>query len=250
VVVDNASKDDTAAMLHDRPNVAFLRNARNEGFGRACNRGAALAQTEFLLFLNPDARLKPGALPALEREADAREELGAANPLITDHAGRARLKMSSVLPVPKLPRPEPQSPGRMPVLSGAALFVRRALFEEVGGFDPAIFLYHEDHELCSRILAAGYELWHLPSAHVVHVQGTGAPREAGTAYLKGYQMARSRAYVIEKTCPGAGFRRTFWPALLGYISPAGLVSRRRRAKYRGQLAGALSARNDGGRFDG
>ena len=248
IVVDNASTDDTARLVDGRPNVSLVRSAQNIGFGRACNLGAARAESEFLLFLNPDARLETGALKALEREADMRPALGAANPLISDAKGRARLKMSSVLPIPDLQRPAPDRAGRMPVLSGAALFMPRAVFEEVGGFDPAIFLYHEDHEICCRIREAGHELWHLPSARVTHAQGTGSPRVAATAHWKGYQMARSRYYVIEKHSPGQGFRRTFWPALIGLILPMNLLSARRRAKYRGQVSGALSARKDGGKF--
>ena len=248
VVVDNGSTDGTLRLLRGNPAVRLVESGANIGFGRACNLGAAEADTEFLLFLNPDARLESGALEALEREADARPDLGAANPLILDARGRARLKVTSVLAMPDFPRPPLEQAGRMPVLTGAALFMRRAVFEEVGGFDPAIFLYHEDHEICHRVVQAGHELWHLPSARVVHVAGSGSPKVAANAYWKGLQMARSRYYVIEKMTPGAGFRRTFWPALMGLASPVNFLSKRRRAKYRGQLAGAISARKDGGRF--
>lgn len=248
IVVDNASTDDMASLIEGRPHVRLISNDRNLGFGRACNIGAAGARTQYLLFLNPDARLTDGAIEILEREVEARPGLGAANPLITDAAGRARLKMSSIVDTPNLPRPELHLPGEMPVLSGAALFMPRAVFEEVGGFDPSIFLYHEDHEICSRVRQAGYSLWHLPMARVVHIQGTGSPTLPATAYWKGYHMARSRYYVIEKSEPGSGFRRSFWPALLSLLSPIALFSKRRRAKYLGQLSGALSAREDGGRF--
>lgn len=248
VVVDNGSKDGTRALVKGRENVRLIANDRNLGFGRACNLGATEADTEFLLFLNPDARLEPGALQALEQAADARPDLGAANPLIADEHGRARLKMSSVLETPHLPRPPLDQPGRMPVLSGSALFMPRKIFSEVGGFDPSIFLYHEDHELCQRVTAAGYALWHLPMARVVHAQGTGSPKRADMAYWKGYQMARSRVYVTGKSSGGGGFHATFWPAVMGLVSPINLFSKRRRAKYRGQLVGALSARKDGGKF--
>lgn len=248
IVVDNASTDDIAENIAGRRDVRLIRNERNLGFGRACNIGAAAAATEFLFFLNPDARLADGATEALEREADARPGLGAANPLITDPSGHARLKMSSVVDLPDLPKPDLDKAGRMPVLSGAALFVPRAVFEEVGGFDPSIFLYHEDHEICSRIIKAGHDLWHLPAARVMHLHGQSSPNAARSAYRRGYEMARSRYYVIEKSHRGDGFRRTFWPALLGCISPINMISKRRHAKFRGQLAGALSARKDGGRF--
>lgn len=249
VLVDNHSTDGTAALVRARSDVRLVENDRNFGFGRACNLGAAEAQTDYLMFLNPDARLEPGALEALEQAADARSGLGAANPLITDPRGRAHLKTSSIVATPDVTPPSLDQAGQMPVLSGAALFMPRAVFEKVGGFDPSIFLYHEDHELCQRITAAGHTLWHLPQARVVHLQGSSSPRVAETAYWKGYQMARSRYYVKEKARVGDGFPGTFWPALLGCVSPISLVSKRRRAKYRGQLFGALSARKDGGKFE-
>ncbi|MGB3405961.1 MAG: glycosyltransferase family 2 protein [Jannaschia sp.] len=248
VVVDNASTDDTCARVEADlpPHGRLVAALRNEGFGRACNRGAMGAETEFLLFLNPDARLEPGALEALEEEADRRPDLGAANPSIETANGRARLKMTSVLPVERMPRPAPETAGRMPVLSGGVLFVRRAAFEAVGGFDPAIFLYHEDHELCWRLAQAGHELWHLPQARAVHIMGTGTARSPEAARWKGFHMARSRYYVVEKATPGQGFRRSFWPALLSLLSPVNFLSNRRRQKSIGQISGAVSARKDGG----
>jgi len=248
VVVDNASTDDTLGCARDRPGVRVIRNERNLGFGRGCNIGAADATSDFLLFLNPDACLEPGAIAALEGEAERRPGLGAANPLILDTEGRAHLKMSSVVELPRMPRPKLHEAGEMPVLSGAALFLPRAVFEEVGGFDPSIFLYHEDHELCLRIRQAGYTLWHLPAARVVHRRSSSSAKVADSAYFKGYEMARSRFYFLEKNRRGDGFRGAFWPALLGLVSTVTLISKRRRAKYRGQLSGALSARKDGGRF--
>ncbi len=247
-VVDNASGDATCDMLSRYPNVRLVKNDKNEGFARACNRGASESGSEFLLFLNPDAVLSPGALDALEAAADARPALGAANPRIENAKGKARLKLTSVLPTDKVAAPRIEEASRMPVLSGAALFVRRAAFDAVGGFDPNIFLYHEDHELCWRLHRAQYELWHIPGAKVRHVAGTGAARSVQMAHWKGYQMGRSRYYVLEKARPGSGLLRTLPQACLGLISPANLFSARRRQKFIGQIHGALSARRDRGIF--
>ncbi|MEL7184430.1 MAG: glycosyltransferase family 2 protein [Pseudomonadota bacterium] len=249
VVVDNDSTDGTLATLADADRATVLPAPGNVGFGRACNLGARHATTEFLLFLNPDAALMPGALPALEAEADARPDLGAANPAVEDGRGRVRLKMSSVLPVPALPRPPLEKAGQMPILSGGALFVRRGVFDDLGGFDENIFLYHEDHDLSWRIAQAGHTLWHLPAARARHIAGTGSARSPAMARWKGYHMARSRYYVLEKTRPGHGFRRTFLPACLALLAPINFLSARRRQKYLGQIAGALSAPKDGGVFD-
>ena len=156
--------------------------------------------------------------------------------------------MSSIIPCKDLPRPKVSEFGEMPVLTGGALFIRRKVFEEIGGFDPYIFLYHEDHELCSRISKHGYSLWHVPSAIVIHVGGNSSSRSAKMSHWKGYQMARSRYYVLNKFYPSQAFKKTFWPAVFGLINPINLFSIRRSSKYIGQIKGAFSAKIDGGAF--
>ena len=135
--------------------------------------------------------------------------MGAANPLIKSTNGKPRLKMSSIIPCKKLPRPRINQVGEMPTLTGGALFVRRKVFEETGGFDTKIFLYHEDHELCSRITKLGYSLWHVPSAVAIHIGGNSSGSSSKIAEWKGYQMARSRYYVLNMFYPNQAFQRTF-----------------------------------------
>ena len=125
---------------------------------------------------------------------------------------------------------------------------RRKIFEKIGGFDPNIFLYHEDHELCNRIKNQGHSLWHVPSAIAIHTGGNSSGRSSKIAEWKGYQMARSRYYVLNMFYPNQAFRRTFYPALFGLINPINFMSRRRISKYWGQVKGALSARKDKGVF--
>lgn len=248
-IVDNGSTDEISSKLKKFNNCEVILNNSNQGFGRACNRGASKSETEFLFFLNPDATLKKNAISELEKFADNTPQMGAANPLMESSSGKPRLKMSSIIPCKKLPRPRINQFGEMPILTGGALFVRRKIFEEVGGFDPNIFLYHEDHELCSRIAKMGHSLWHVPSAVAVHIGGNSSGRSSKIVEWKGYQMARSRYYVLNMFYPNQAFRRTFWPAIIGLINPINFLSKRRISKYMGQLRGALSARKDKGVFE-
>ena len=248
-VVDNGSTDDIRKKLKNFKNCKLISNGSNQGFGRACNRGAEKSSTDFLFFLNPDAKLKNNTILELERFADKNQKMGAANPLIKNGKGKTRLKMSSIVPSKNVPRPKINEFGEMPVLSGGALFVRREIFEAIGGFDPNIFLYHEDHELCNRISKLGYSLWHVPSAIAEHIGGRSSGSSIEIAQWKGFQMARSRYYVLSKFYPSGAFTRTFWPAVYGLSNPLNLLSRRRRSKYIGQIKGALSARSDGGIFE-
>ena len=247
-IVDNCSTDNISNTVSGFNNCDVIENASNQGFGRACNRGASETKSEFLFFLNPDATIKSDTISELEKFADRNSKMGAANPLIKNKNNKTRLKMSSIIPCKDLPRPKVSEIGEMPVLTGGALFIRRKVFEEIGGFDPYIFLYHEDHELCSRISKHGYSLWHVPSAIAIHVGGSSSGRSAKISHWKGYQMARSRYYVLNKFYPSQAFNKTFWPAVFGLINPINLFSIRRSSKYIGQIKGAISAKIDGGAF--
>lgn len=247
VVVDNNSTDETLRVVKQTtPDAAMVTTEQNHGFGRACNLGATYAATDFLFFVNPDVVLEPETISALEQAARSLPDFAAANPLIKDAKGRARIKTTSVFPLPDLPAPKRDEISEVAVLSGGALFVTSAAFKNIGGFDPAIFLYHEDHDLARRLAMAGGRLWHIPASVVTHSAGTGTARSPKVAAFKGFHMARSRYYVLSKITPRTALLRTLGPALLGLLLPFNLLSQRRRAKYLGQIRGAWSARSDKG----
>lgn len=247
IIVNNGQSDGLAA-LASQTGARLVVLGENEGFGRACNAGAALARTEFLFFVNPDVTIAPGCIEMLERTARLQPDLAAANPLVVDGRGRSQFKTTSILlPDGGTREPAPRAATKVPILSGCALFVRRSLFEAVGGFDPAIFLYHEDHDLALRLSRHG-SLWCIPDAVVQHAAGTGAPRSPRIAWLKGYHMARSRHFVLHKHARPMPFLRTLAPALAGLFLPHNLLSTRRRSRSFGQLAGALSSLADRGGY--
>lgn len=247
IVVDNGGSDDVAG-LAARHGARLVRMDGNCGFGRGCNAGAALATTEFLFFVNPDVVLEAGCVEALEAAARRLPDLVAANPRVLDARGRVTFKTTSILlPGGGSRRKAPQDDAGVPVLTGCALFVRRSAFDAVGRFDPAIFLYHEDHDIAVRLARLG-RLWHVARAAVRHIAGTGAPRTAGVARLKGYEMARSRCYVLHKHGHRFAFARTLFPAVAGLLLPHNLFSARRRSRCLGQIAGAISALRDHGEY--
>ncbi len=128
-------------------------NADNLGFGRAHNALARDARSDWLLLMNPDAALLPGTLSALlERAA-------------TDAAAAAFECRQQPFEHPKNYHPITLE---TEWCSGAALLLRRRAFEDVGGFEPRLFLYGEDVDLSWRLRAAGWKLRFLPNAVVVH----------------------------------------------------------------------------------
>ncbi|MCU0832209.1 MAG: glycosyltransferase family 2 protein [Rhizobiaceae bacterium] len=243
IVVDNASSDHSADIA-TAAGAQVIRLQANRGFGPACNAGAAMAKSEFLLFLNPDAELDGDALGELEAAADRNPHASAFNPAIAGRDGRPYFKHRSVL----LPRGQwigrgwPQQDAAIPVLSGAALFCRRACFGTVGGFDERIFLYHEDDDLALRLKAECGPLLFVRSALVRHLEGNGSPRSAEVAAFKAWHMARSRVYAQRKHGVPHAFPRSLLAAAGKLLSPAIIVSRRKRAQALAFLRGVLSVR--------
>jgi GT2 family glycosyltransferase len=194
-VVDNASRDASLGFpaLSDS-RVTLIRNHENRGFGAACNQGAAVAEGEYLLFINPDCRLPAGALTRLTASLDARPDAAMLGPLVLNVDGSEQRGCRRRLPDPRnalmrvlhLHGPDaggrvagfdltgtPLPPGPEPVeaISGACMLVRRGVFEELGGWDPGYFLHCEDLDLCMRLKRAGKAVLFVPDVSVIHVQG-------------------------------------------------------------------------------
>jgi GT2 family glycosyltransferase len=244
VIVDNSPAPDPAlAALAGRRGARLVRPGRNLGFGAGCNAGADGAATEFLLFLNPDATLAPGAIEALVAAMDAHPRTVAANPRIADANGRPAFKRRSVL----LPRRAWLAPGwpatdrEVPVLSGAAFVVRRTDFQAVGGFDPAIFLYHEDDDLSLRLARDRGPLLFVRAALATHQGGGSTERSPATAAFKARAMGESRVYAAQKHGVPWPRTRAIAEALGALASPATWLSRRKRAKASAFLASVLKA---------
>ena len=244
VVVDNASSDEESlADLCAAHGARLIRNKQNRGFGVACNTGAAAARTEFLLFLNPDARLTTGCLERLVKAATEHPKTSAMNPRMAEPDGSPFFKRKSYL-MPRsewMPRGWPDRDREVSVLSGAALFVRRRAFEAVGGFDPAIFLFHEDDDLALRLRAQCGPLMFIRDALVQHGGGSSSARNAEIAALKAWHMGHSRVYAARKHHQSFARSRALTQALLQLISPVVVFSRRKRAKQFALLRGIIHA---------
>lgn len=247
IVVDNSGEGD-APPPAPRAGVELITRRSNSGFGPACNEGARRATTEYLLFLNPDARLESSCLEALLDAAEQFPTSPAFNPRLADADGGANFKRGSVL-LPRrqwLPRGWPAGDTEVPVLSGAAMFCRRRCFEAVGGFDEAIFLYHEDDDLSLRLQAAFGPLRYVHAARVTHHKGRSSPRSPEIARIKSYHMALSAAYALRKHGRPLARGRVLGTGLGKLLSPLVLFSPRKRAQALAFTAGAWRAWRGGG----
>ena len=202
LVVDNASRDNSAA-LAEAAGAEVVRNARNEGYGRANNIGVRAAERAVhVLILNPDVVLRPGAVDALLAAAEAYPDAGLYAPRIVEPDGRffyqARSYLAPYLPNPKGRLALPSGDACAPFLSGACLMVRRDRFLERGGFDEEIFLFYEDDDLCRRFADAGHALVHVHGAVALHGRGRSSAPERGRVFRTRWHQAWSRAYVARK----------------------------------------------------
>ena len=243
VLVDNASTDTTPVKkLAQDFGTTLILNEQNLGFGKACNQGAATAQTKLLLFLNPDARLSKSATKALLAAADKYKNAVAFNPRFVGPNGSQQFKRRSKL-MPRsewLPRGWPDEDREVSVLSGAALLVRKADFIAVCGFDPNIFLYHEDDDLSRRLLKNRGPLVFIRDAEVTHLEGSSNVKSAVAAKFKAYHLARSAIYASRKHGKPFPLTKTLLEATINLLSIQNLFSARKRAKNTGFMKGALS----------
>jgi N-acetylglucosaminyl-diphospho-decaprenol L-rhamnosyltransferase len=241
IVVDNASRDDTAAIA-EAAGAQVVRNRLNEGFGRAMNIGVAAATTPWCLLTNPDLAYAPGAVGLLMEAAVRWPDAGLLAPRIVEPDGRVFFQGDSLLaPAPRAaPRqPLPEGDCCAGFLSGASLLVRREVFLAMGGFDPAIFLFYEDDDLCRRMREAGRALVHVHEAVARHGRGQSTAPRKGNVFRARWHLAWSKAYVSRKWGLPDPARATFLQngpkALASAVFAPG-----RRERYAGSAAGALA----------
>ena len=201
VLVDNASKDGQPDAIESRfgadPRLRVLRNADNLGFGTACNRGAGVASGDALLILNPDCLIDSQVVGRLREAARQLDDAGVLGVRILDGKGdvepasrrrdptlaRALRSLSGRLPglggrggVNMIDVPASAAPERVDAVSGACMFLPRAAFVRLGGFDEAYFLHCEDLDLCRRARDTGHAVYHLSTISVRHEQGSSSYR--------------------------------------------------------------------------
>ena len=245
VLVSNAGeKDDSPlAEIAASYNANLIVNKTNKGFGVACNQGADVLNTELLLFINPDAVLRPNALDELLKAVDSFPEAVAFNPRIISSSGKPFFKRNShLLPrSKKMARGWPKTDCEVSILSGAAFLVKRTIFKKSGGFDPEIFLYHEDDDLALRLSNEFGKLYFVHDALVMHMEGQSSERSPEIAALKAWHMGRSRVYATRKHNRPMPFARALFSALKQVFSLQVLLSSRKRAKHIAYLQGVISA---------
>ncbi len=245
IVVDNAS-DDASATIARTHGATVIANARNEGYGRANNQGVVASATPYVLIVNPDVEIRPGAVAALLAAAERYPDAGMLAPRIVEPSGRVFLQPRSLLSPAHLNRSGqmaiPEGDACLPFLSGACLLIQREVFLSLGGFDPAIFLFYEDDDLCRRMRDAGHALVHVDGAEAGHGRGRSSTPSPGRRFKARWHLAWSEGYVAGKY----GLPRPSVVRVLENLAKAAgyalLLRRDKMYAHAGSAAGALAWR--------
>lgn len=252
VVVDNASSDGSIPVAQaERPDARVMASRANLGFGCGANLGIdALATSEFVLLINPDARLAPGALERLVAAADRWPDAAMLGPEIRRPDGAVEpshdvMVLHRQLYPDRDAEPAPEGDTCAEFLSGAALLLRRAVVQAAGGFDPALFLFYEDDDLCLRLRRAGHVLVLVPEAVAVHASGSSSTAGRQVSARRWWHMGWSRVAFERKHCGRAAALRSGLSLLFRYGAKAALYAvtgrRDKRVRDAARFSGTLAA---------
>ena len=208
IVVDDASPDDSTAMLGQIEGLRLLRNPRNLGFIGSSNAGAQVASGEYLLFLNNDTQVTAGWMDALLQCFADRPDCGIAGSRLVYPDGRLQEAGGLVFAdgscwttgrFESRDAPAFRYRRQTDYVSGAALMIPRALFHQVGGFDVRYMpAYYEDVDLAFAMRQAGRKVYYEPTSTVIHCEGISAGTDLSSG-IKQHQALNRHTFVAKWT---------------------------------------------------
>jgi len=229
VVVDNGSTDGSVERIAAaHPQTAQIANEENLGFAAGANRGIdwALGQgCAYVLVLNSDTTVAPDLLDPMVAAGETDARIGILSPRILYHEQPERTWHLAARWRPCLPMPVNIRQAGAPIVeadfvSGCAMMLRREALEQLGGFDPAYFMYGEDVDLCLRAKASGYRIVAVPPARIWHKVSLSAAKVSAETR---YWQTRNQIRVYRRHLTGV--RRRLLP---GYVAAKALLDLVRR----------------------
>ena len=205
IVVDNASRDDSVALIRsDYPEVKLIASDVNLGFGNGNNKALGIAQGRYIVLLNPDAILPADTLENALKHIEENSDAGMGGGLLQGTQGEwqpsARLFpsiLNDALTLSGLANryaksrffgrfdrswADPKQSVAIDWVVGAFAIIRRDLIDNIGLFDPRFFLYYEEVDLCRRIHEAGFKVYYWPDLVITHIGGASSETIDGLAF--------------------------------------------------------------------
>ncbi len=200
IVVDNASKDNSVAMVQRAfPWVRIIANDENVGFARANNQALRIAQGKYILLINPDSIVQEDTFRVMIRFLETHPGAGLAGCKVLNPDGTFQLPCRRSFPTPwvaftkmfglsallpstrlfgryNLTYRSPDDTYPVDAVSGSFMMIRREVYEKIGGLDESYFMYGEDLDWCFRVREAGYAVMYVHETSVIHYKGESTRR--------------------------------------------------------------------------
>lgn len=226
IVSDNGSVDGSIEMIKEKfPKVIIVENKENLGFGKANNIAAKNARGKYLFFLNSDTLLLNNAIKLFFDEAEACEEerilaswlldinreIAISYGFFTTFYKHCFMELYTYFPgvlklrrlfIRKKNRKCQKTSLRVDFVSGADLFISTNVFSRLKGFDPHIFMYYEDDDLCRRAAEIGCKSFIIESPEIVHLEGKSSNNSIKKMMIK----EKSFLYYLKKYSSYKTFR--------------------------------------------
>ncbi|KGO92915.1 glycosyltransferase family 2 protein [Flavobacterium subsaxonicum] len=216
IVVDNNSPDNSCAMMKERfPEITLIENNENSGFPKGNNIGVATAKGKYICILNPDTVVAEDTFSKILAFAESQKDFGIAGAKLVDGRGHFLPESKRGVPTPwvaftkigslykLLPKQQifnryyaqhlqENQTGKVDILVGCFMVMRRELYLEVGGFDEDCFMYSDDIDLSYTILKKGLRNYYFADTAIIHYKGESTVKD-GT-YMKRFREAMQFFY--------------------------------------------------------
>jgi GT2 family glycosyltransferase len=213
IVIDNNSPDDSCDMMKRVfPNVGLIENKENSGFPKGNNIGVAQAKGKYICILNPDTVVSEDTFEKVLAFAEKQKNLGIIGVKLIDGKGNFLPESKRGIPTPlvaftkitglyKLSKAfnryyaahlSENQTGKVEILVGAFMFMKRENYLEVGGFDENCFMYSDDIDLSYMVLKTGKSNYYFHETTVIHYKGESTVKDE--TYMKRFQEAMNFFY--------------------------------------------------------
>ncbi|PZD77276.1 glycosyltransferase family 2 protein [Mesonia sp. K7] len=206
IVVDNHSQDESVSLVNRYfPEVRIIENPTNSGFSRGNNLGVKEAQGAYICLVNPDVFVSENCFAEALAFADAHTDLGILGVKMIDGSGSFLPESKRNIPTPKVSFSKilgntknyysalsENEIGKVEILSGAFMLMKKEKYLEVGGLDEDYFMYGEDIDLSYKFLKKGYQNYYLGTTKIIHYKGESTVKDA--SYRKRFYGAMKIFY--------------------------------------------------------
>ncbi len=200
IVVDNASDDGSVEIIKKNfPHITLIESPANLGFSKANNIGLKLAKGKYICLINPDTIVEENTFLEMIKFMESNSEAGLAGCKILNPDGTFQLACRRSFPTPwvaftkivglskifpksklfakyNLTYLDENQTYEVDAVSGSFMFLRREVYEKIGGLDETFFMYGEDLDYCYRVKEAGYKVYYVHSTKIIHFKGESTKR--------------------------------------------------------------------------